>query len=272
LGSALGSLAIFIFCSAAQAASYGNFVGPNVAYMNVNEADSQLVGPPPVTTSPAQLYGLPALSPTGGDNLAFPNLSFTSLAASGQFEFLDGKLAMDIAPTTSSAFIHSLNIDEGGAWRVLGPAGNTASSEATLLVNDLRITSLNGTPLATPIIVTPSFNVTYNVQVGSANVTTGVGDFTVSAIASNAAGTWDIDAYFNLDAALAAAGETGARITDMSLALDNQLLTQTTSEATLTLAEIDKKHFDISENVPEPATISLLAFGSLLMLRRSARR
>jgi hypothetical protein len=58
----------------------------------------------------------------------------------------------------------------------------------------------------------------------------------------------------------------------MSLALDNQLLTQTTSEATLTLAEIDKKHFDISENVPEPATISLLAFGSLLMLRRSARR
>jgi len=255
----------------AGAVLYGNFAGPNISYLNVAETDSQIAGPPPADSTPSGLFGAPALSPPVSDNLAFPALSFSDLVADGQFQLQDGKLTFDVTPTTT-ATIHSLSFDEGGAWRVDGPEGD-ASAEATLLFNDLRITAINGVALGAPIIVDPTFTESDAIQTGSADVSKANGDITFTSTGGDAAGTWDITADFNIDAALAGADQTG-RVTSISVALDDQLFAQTTSVSSLTLASMDKKHFIVSGSTspgsvtPEPASLSLLLGVALMMLRR----
>jgi hypothetical protein len=266
---ALIAAAIFVATRSASAALYGNFVGPNVTYQNVSENDSQITGPPVVNSTPTGLFGAPLLIPTGSDDLTFSDLGFSSLAADGTFELQDGKLTFNIVPTTPSAFIHSLSFDEGGAYRVDGPTGD-ASSEATLLFNDVRITSVNGATLANPIIVSPTFNESQVSQTGSPGVSFASGDVKLTSTGGDATGTWDISAAFNFDAALASAAVSG-RITGISVALNNELLTQTTSTDGLTLATMDKKHFivtPVTTSVPEPASLALLLGGSLLLARR----
>lgn len=274
------SAVVLVLSTAAHAALYGNFVGPNISYLNVDENDSEIAGPPPVTSAPTQLFGAPVLSPPTSDNLEFPDLSFSSLAADGQFDLQDGKLTLDIAPTSPSGTIDSLTFDEGGAWRVVGPVGD-ASAEATLLFNDLRITSVNNVALATPIIVLPIFTESVTPQDGPPPAppvppSGGPGDIVIASNNGDSTGLWDITAAFDLDKALANADITGS-ITGLSVALDDQLFTQTDAEPTLTLAEIDKKHFIISgitttttPSVPEPASISMLLCAGLMM--RSPRR
>jgi len=276
----LSCVAVPALAGVAKAALYGNFVGPNISYIGVTEQDSQITGPPTVTSNPTALFGAPVLSPPGSDDLTFPDLSFSAQAADGSFTFQDGKLTMDIVPSTSTSTIHSLDFDEGGAYHLTSSGtGQNASVEATLLFNDLRITALNGSPLAIPIIVAPTFTESATPQSGTIayNSQTG-GDLSFGTVAGTSVGTWDITASFNLDTALAQADDSGDRITDMSVALDNQLLAQTTAESGLTLATIDKKHFDVSgtttgstQQVPEPASMSLLIGGSLLMARRRRR-
>jgi hypothetical protein len=246
--------------------SYGNLVGPNIMYLGISEVDTQLLGPPAVNSTPAQLFGAPVLSPPGSNTMAFPGLSFSLAVANGQFGLQDGKLTMDIAPSNPQSFIQSLTFDEGGAWRVLGAQGG-ATAEATLLFNDLRITSTNGVPLPTAIVVNPAFSVNSVTQNGSAQVINGNGDITFVSTGGNAVGTWNILANFDLAAALAANGRAGQRITGMSLSLDNQLFAQTQQLQGLTLASIDKKHFFISSTiVPEPSTILLGLMGGVGIL------
>jgi hypothetical protein len=282
----LSCVAVPALAGVANAALYGNFVGPNVSYLAVTEEDSQISGPPTVTSNPTGLFGDPALSPPGSDILTFPDMTFSALAADGSFELQDGKLTMNIAPSNPGVAINSLTFDEGGAWRVLGPAGVLtptpippgASAEATLLFNNLSITSVNGTALTSAIVVAPTFTETDVIQDGTAQVVPEPGDITFNSAGVNGDGTWDITASFNITAALDAAGDEGDVATGFSVALDDQLLAQTTSGANLTLATIDKKHFDISgttisntQAVPEPAAMSLLIGGGLLMaLRRRA--
>ena len=270
-----GPVGLFLRARVADAAVYGNLAGPNISYWNVMETDSQIAGPPAVDSTPSALFGAPALSPPVSDNMGFPALSFSDLVADGQFELQDGQLTFNVTPTTT-ATIHSLSFDEGGGWRVDGPTGD-ASAEATLLFNDLRITAINGTALAAPIIVDPTFSESDAIQSGSADVSTGQGDITFASTGGDAVGTWDITAQFNIDAALAAADKTG-EVTSISVALDDQLFAQTTSvDSTLTLADIDKKHFTVSgittpgSVLPEPASMSLLLGGGLMMLRRRKR-
>ncbi|MGD0463669.1 MAG: PEP-CTERM sorting domain-containing protein [Tepidisphaeraceae bacterium] len=273
LSALLGSVPLFVLAGAAHASLYLNQIGPNISYTNINEFDSQIVGPPPVSSTPTGLFGAPVLSPPGSDNLTFPSLTFSVLVADGQFELQDGKLIMDIAPTSPSGAIHSLNFDEGGAWRVLGPDSNetpaTATTvEATLLFNDVQITSVNDVPLATPIVVLPKFTSDAVIQVGTADTIASQGDVTIKSAGVTGIGIWDITASFNLDAALAAADLTG-KVTGASVALDNELFAQTSSLPTLTLGSIDKKHFDITPGiVPEPASISLLLGAAGLLMRR----
>src|SRR5215831_15448259 len=68
--SFLALAAMAAFTATARATNYSPLVGPKVTYTNINESNSQLVsGPPPATTSPAQLFGQPVLSPAGSDIL-----------------------------------------------------------------------------------------------------------------------------------------------------------------------------------------------------------
>jgi hypothetical protein len=267
VAGALSAFALLGSTQAAHAALYGNFVGPNVTYQNVSENDSEISGPPVVNSTPTGLFGAPLLIPAGSDDLMFPNMTFSAQAADGTFVLQDGKLTFNVVPTTPSSNIQSLNFDEGGAWRVDGATGD-ASSEATLLFNSLSITSVNGTALATPIVVAPTFTETDTIQTGSATVTPASGDITFTSTGGNAVGTWDITAAFNLSGALAQNGLKG-QITGISVALNDQLLANTTATTGLTLATIDKKHFNITPvYIPEPATLSLLLGAGLLMGRR----
>ncbi|MGD0541742.1 MAG: hypothetical protein ABSB33_09515, partial [Tepidisphaeraceae bacterium] len=242
----LGSVSLLVLTSAANASLYTNQIGPNISYTNINEFDSQMVGPPPVNSTPTGLFGAPVLSPPNSDNLTFPALTFSALVADGEFAFQDGKLIMDIAPTSPAGTIHSLTFDEGGAWNVMG-SDSAATVEATLLFNDLRITSVNDVPLANPIIVTPTFTEDISVQNAPALTTTGTGEVTIASDGGDGNGLWDITASFNLDAALAAADLTG-NVTGMSVALDDQLYADTDADtdSTVNLAQIDKKHFIVS--------------------------
>jgi hypothetical protein len=267
---------VLALAASAQATNYGSLNGPRINYLNISENDSQIIGPPTVTGTPIGLFGAPTLSPPGSDTMTFPNLTFSVGVANGTFELQDGKLSFDMT-SNPSTFIHSMSFDEGGAWRVLGPAG-AAISEATLLFNDLRITSVNGIPLGSAIIVNPAFSVSNVIQNGAALVTPGTGDITFTSSGGNGVGTWDILANFNLDNALDTHGfnHNVDRITGMSVALDNQLFAQTQTTAGLTLATIDKKHFIVStvSTIPEPSTMILGALGAagLVVARLKAKK
>src|ERR1700722_17037895 len=267
----IGAAALFGAASAAHGAlfTYGNLSGPNISYQNIAENDSELTGPP--STSPAitaGFFGSPLLLPAGSNDLTFPNMTFSSAAADGSFEFQDGKLTFNIVPNGTSN-IHSLNFDEGGAWTVDGVTGD-AESEATLLFNDLRITSVNGLTLSSPIIVAPTFTETASPQVSTATIATAPGNVMITSNGNTSSGTWDIGANFNLDAALSGANVSG-QITGISIALNDQLLAQTTDADGLTLATIDKKHLvitPVTTNVPEPASLSMLLGTAMLLVRR----
>jgi hypothetical protein len=283
LPALLGSATSLILAGAARASLYTNQVGPNISYTNINEFDSQISGPPPVNSNPTGLFGAPTLDPVGSDNLSFPTTTFSVQVADGQFEEQDGKLTMDITPTLPDGSLQSLNFDEGGTWRVQGPSGPDATTvEASLLFSNLEITSVNNVALTTPIVVTPLINITIPTAIGpftSSSTSSGtVGDFTISSDGGTGLGTWDISADFDLDAALADADMTG-NVTGVSVALDNQLLGETSSTDSLTLGTIDKKQFEItgtvpnpvSGGVPEPTTLSLLVGTTALAMRRRRR-
>jgi hypothetical protein len=267
------------FCAgrSASAALYGNFVGPNVTYQNVSESDNQVISPPPVNSTPSSLFGLPALIPTGSDDLTFPNISFSALAADGSFEFQDGKLTFNVVPTNNNDFIHSLSFDEGGAYHIQGDTNN-ASDQALLAFNDVRITSVDGVALGTPIVVSAAAVASYTPISGVplATISTGPTGATISlataSAAANDTGTWDINAAFNFDAALAANGLGGHQVTGISVALNDQLTASTNVQTSgHTLASIDKKHFivtPVTTTVPEPASLALLIGGSFLLARR----
>jgi hypothetical protein len=269
----LGSALVLGLSGMAQAALYGNFAGANVTYQNVTETDSQLTGPPSVSSMPAALFGAPEISPPNSDDLTFPAISFSALEADGQFEFQDGKLTFGVVPNTPTVTIHSLSFDEGGAWSVDGPTDD-ATSQATLLFNDLRILAVNGVTLSPSIVVAPVFTETITTQNGSADTSTSNGQVLAASTGGDADGIWDITATFNLDAALASADLTG-QITGISVALDDQLLVQTVApESGLSLAEIDKKHFivsDVTTSVPEPTSIWILPLCAIFLMRSPYR-
>jgi hypothetical protein len=283
LPAVIGSATSLILASAAHASLYTNQIGPNISYTNINEFDSQLAGPPPVNTNPTGLFGAPTLDPTGSDNLSFPATTFSVQVANGQFEEQDGKLTMDITPTPHDGSLQTLNFDEGGTWRVQGPNQNDVTTvEATLLFSNLQITSVNNVALATPIVVTPTFGLATPSAIGTfssaINSSGTVADIAISSAGGTGIGTWDISASFDLDAALANANLTG-NVTGVSVALDDDLLGQTSETDSLTLGTIDKKHFEItgtvpnpvSGGVPEPTTLSLLVGTAALAMRRRRR-
>jgi hypothetical protein len=274
----VGALAIFTAARQASAALYGNFVGPTMTYQNVSEFDTQITSPPPVVTTPGSLFGAPQLIPTGSDSLAFPSMTFSALAADGSIQHTDGQLTFNMVPTTHLDFIHSLSFDEGGSYNLIGDTDN-ASDQATLLFNDVRITSVDGKALATPIIVPAEATPTVTPLSGSPTITdssnvNGATTLLVTAApGSNDTGTWDITAHFDFDAALAGAGLAGQQITGISVALNDQLTASTNAQETgHTLASIDKKHFIVMPDVttiPEPASsLVLLVGGSWLLGRR----
>lgn len=261
LVSAVGSLGLLALANQASAGiiPYGNFVGTDFSYDNVAENPTQVPGP-----DPAYLFGTPAVS---GDILNFPNLSFVSGASGGNTIIQDGELSTTVQTNTLSSSISSFSIGELGDFSLVG--GTTATQvEASLIVNQLLITQINGSSI-TPIPVLPTYTVTDNITSGSATAATGPGNVTFTSHGGISTGTWAIGASFNLAAAEAADGVTG-NITQMTVTLDNTLLDNSESNSS---ALIRKKGFDLqTSSVPEPATASLALLGAPAMLLKRKRR
>jgi hypothetical protein len=280
--AAMGLTGVLVLTRGASAALYGNLVGPDLTYTNITENDSQLSGNPPVESVPSPaLFGPPSLSPANTDDMSFTDMSFAAEAADGGLVYQNGELTFGVVANLGQT-LQSLAFDEGGQWTLEGPPGD-ASVFASLVFDNLLITGVNGTPLSNDIVVAPTFSESFVPQSGPPVLfTPGPGTVTISTTtlpegvpAGISVGTWDITADFNLAGALAGDDMNGA-VTSVSVALDNTIEAQTTDvEDAVTLASIDKKHFIVtpvtapSEGaVPEPASLSMLACGGLLLGRR----
>jgi hypothetical protein len=243
--------------SAYGSVDYGTFTGPDVSYQNVTENPTQLPGP-----TPSELFGPPVLV---GDTLDFHPTDFTVGASGGANEFQDGRLTTNISLISKSA-PSVVDIYEGGGWAV-EPGTSKTTAQESLLVNELVINSVNGVTV-NPIVVTPTITFTDTVD-GTAAATKTSESINFASTGTYADGTWDVNASFNLPAALAAAGLKGT-VTGMTLDLNDQL--NATSE-TDSSAFIDKKFADVttSVSVPEPATASAIALTAIGLLGRRSK-
>jgi hypothetical protein len=85
---------------------YGDFFGDNVTFYNVTESSAEV----------GQLFGPPTVA---GDMLSFNAFNFSSQAANGTFDFVDGRLTMTITADPGK-FITSLSLTEFGAYFMVG--------------------------------------------------------------------------------------------------------------------------------------------------------
>lgn len=228
----------------AQAApiNYGNFNGVSVVYQQVTE-DSN--------TDPTPLYGAPSIS---GDSLTFSPVSFGANASGGSFDLTDGTLATSLV-SIAGYYIEKIQFSERGDYTLFG-IGGTANTYATV-ANSLFIRIVNTTGGAIPPI-TATVNMTFTPSDGTYNL---IDDPGIGKI-------WEGGLLVDIDAMLANAGYGDRKATKVDITMDNTLVA--VSEAN-TQAYIKKKQLEgitITAIVPEPATLSLLLLGGLLLRRR----
>jgi hypothetical protein len=231
--------------TAKAAVNYGDFVGPNVMYLQVTEEPTKIPGPTPVA-----LFGAPNLT---GDTLDFNPTGFNASASNGNFAFTDGLLTTTIMATNPNQFINQLWISEFGSYSLLG--GTPAGTKAGISIDSIqaKVTQVNGVAIA-PIILPKTITYTNG---GAAPSTTAFGGIQFSSTGGALIGQpWSANVSFNL------AAVPGA--TKIDLVLDNSLFAMSEQGS---FAFIDKKDFQIFNTVvPEPGTIMLGLVGGLGMV------
>lgn len=244
---AFGLLAVVLLVAPAsmQAASinYGSFVGTSVTYQNVTEFS---------TTDPVPLFGAPTLI---GNTLDF-NPTFTSFSSGAGSDQTDGQLNFLIKANTGST-IPSVMFSEAGDFTLtgVGTATTLASVSATFFID---IYAVDGVALAVPLFSTASMTFT---------PTAGVFDRVTYPGAS--AVIWSGSFSFDVNAALTGAGISyinGA--TEISVALDNILTTQSELGTTARISKKDFKGLGITVPVPEPSILALSLCGAGLIFAR----
>ncbi|MCB9855839.1 MAG: PEP-CTERM sorting domain-containing protein [Phycisphaerales bacterium] len=230
-------LALLVLAGVAQAATinYGDYFGigaGQVDFINVREASA--TDPYPANDP---LYGAPIRD---GNRLIFTPLTFASFASNGAADTTSGTLSMIIRADVGQ-FLTSIFIRETGDFSLLGVG--TPATSAT--INGLlTITEL--APGSAPTITS----------------TLGVMPAAPYALPADMAG--EFVATTEIDV-------SGLGFTEVVLNFNNNL--QTTSENG-TVSFIQKKTVVITVNpeIPEPATLSLLAISGVVLLRRRTRR
>lgn len=239
----LGSLVVAQAASAAV--NHGNFVGPNIMYLNVTEEPTKVPGP-----NPATLFGPPTLN---GNSLDFDPLGFNASASNGSFAFTDGLLTTTVMAANANQYINQLWISEFGSYSLLG--GTPAGTKVGISIDSIqaKVTQVNGLPVA-PINLPKTIVYTNG---GAAASTTAFGGIQFASNGGALVGQpWSANVSFNL------AAVPGA--TKINLVLDNALFAQSESNS---LSFIDKKDFEIFTTVvPEPGTIMLALVGGLGMV------
>lgn len=229
---------IFFFASQANATiDYGQFMGVTINY-NVSE-DNQ------------GLFERPRLS---GDTLLFSPTGFGVVASgAGGFADKDGTLQI-VMEAKPNRYIGNIIFQEQGDYTLqgIGTAGTFANVSCSVL---FRIEKVDGNPLLQPVQVstyltfTPSDG-TYNLAQDGPAMTR----------------VWSGGMNFDVSSALRSVGIYG-QATQVTMSLDNYLIVMSENG---TVARIKKKQADgVGITVtPEPATLCMLALGSLFLARR----
>lgn len=239
-----------LFTSAAVIANYGDFTGSHVTYVNVRESANT-----PDDSTP--LFGAPTIS---GNTLDFDPVGFSAAATGGGVDITDGNLSFDIFSHAGRG-IDAVQFSEAGDFRLIGLGTDLTQVDvsATFFVEIYEVDGVLIDPKkkAVEMSFSPNADGTFSLLSdggGSANVQ----------------GNWSGSVNVDLNALLDSSGidyEYGA--TKVSINLDNTLVAISEQG---TYAYIAKKDFSaLSVTViPEPATFSMLAIGSALLV--SARR
>jgi hypothetical protein len=238
-------LVMFLGASCALAApiSYGNVNADNVVYQQLFEDSS--------TDPGVALYGAPTVS---GDALLFNPPSFSAVAASaGAMDMTDGTLAGYVNAINNSR-IETMVFQERGDYSLMGVggAGTFVQIGATFYVDIIQI---EGVDLTVPIEVTqtmvfdsgPAWNLVSN-----------------SGLVQPFSGVVSID----INQAIIDAGFSG-QATKVKFSLDNSLFAMSDGGyAYIKKKDIDGFSVTAVTDVPEPATMSLLALGGIALIRR----
>jgi hypothetical protein len=239
---------LFACASVAWAApiNYGNVNGETVVYQQVTEDSS--------TDPGATLYGAPTAS---GDALLF-NPSFGATGSGGASDQTFGSLTSTIVAIQNSR-IEYLQFQEEGDFSLAG-SGTTASMAEVAATFNISIIQVDGVDIA-PVLVSEQmmFTVGGSPSDGQFNIVDEPG------LAQPWAGTVAVD----LNQALLLAGVSG-RATKVEIELDNRLLaaSEATSYAYIKKKDIGGFAITAVTEIPEPATMCLLALGGLAMLKR----
>jgi hypothetical protein len=221
--------------------SSGN-IPPGLTFSSVSESSG---------TDAVPLYGPPTYFTTGID---FNPTSFVSSATAGAADFTDGQLNFTVADTPGGSLvsINTISIFEAGDFSLAGTgtAGGTQALAGAII--RVTVTEINGIAVA-PIVLSPS-----NASVGF-NVVANPG----------LVQPWSLGTSINVDAQLAA----GQDATRVEVSINNQLatLSQATSAALIAKKEFIVNLGTLVTPVPEPATLSVVAFGAAWLLARRRR-
>ncbi len=234
-------MAIALVAPAQAVINYGDFSGATIDYLDVTESS---------VTDPVPLYNAPTIL---GDFLDFNPTGFGSSSSGVASDVTDGQLNMTIKAKDGQR-IEMLTVREDGDLTLSGPLGTAATYATIGAPVFLKITEVDGAAIA-PIAVNGSLAFT---NAGTWDIATD-GTFTGAA--------FEGFLHIDLTAELRANGVATGYVTELDFAMDNTLSTGSESG---TSALIVKKDLDI--DVPEPATLSLLALGGLGLLRRRRNR
>ena len=239
------TLCLSLAAANAGTINHGDFMGPNVGYMDVTETSAD----------PVPLYGAPIVI---GDMLAFfepsssnPSLGFNAQSAGGIGDITDGFLNLTIMAKPGKG-INALTFSEGGDYTMSALGNALAQVSATLNIFQLSIVEVDNAPLGSPIVLSDIQSTTLNFP----------GD--------PAQGSWNLSSTFDLAAAVASLNPS-LGVTKIVAKVNNTLTALSQSGS---VAGIFKKDFDIDPDttIPEPTTMMLSVFGliGVLATRRAS--
>jgi hypothetical protein len=249
VNAALLSLASFLTADHAALAApinYGSHVGTTVSYIDVTEDST--------TSDPTPLFGAPVFS---ADSIDFNPIGFDAHAmGAGGNDVTGARLTFRVEANSGFA-VRNINFSEAGDTTLAG-AGTDATATAVTATGTMTISEVDGaaiTPLVRPIALTftPSGG-------GYGLATDGLG----SSIFSQ---QWTGALFVDISQVLTQEGVPftfGA--TNISFDLVNTLTASSESGTSSVINKHDFGGISITVNIPEPATVMLVAMGMAAML------
>jgi len=235
--------------SLAAPINYGDFPGTNVVYQQVTEDSNSAGDAPP-------LFGTPSVT---GDSIDFNPVGFSAAVGSaGGSDMTDGNLKFGLVAKPGQ-YLQSVTISEAGDTSLVGAPGSTAITSVTTNIF-FDIQDVDGVPLSAAI------NVAGVMTIGPSGGSYQLGVDGPFPLYNTG---WSGSYTLNLGPVLTANNipfQFG--VTRLSVNLDNTLSAVTAGGASALIAKKDADGVTITAEVPEPASLALVALGFVAAGRR----